>query len=36
MKFNAPEIEVVKFEIEDFITTSTETMPTFDDGLGWN
>ena len=35
MKFNAPEIEVVKFEIEDFITTSTE-LPSYDDAIGWN
>ena len=34
MKFNAPEIEVLKFAVEDVITTSF-TLENPDNGGGW-
>ena len=33
-KFMEPEIEILKFNVEDVITTSGEPDPG-DDGLGW-
>ena len=33
-KFMEPEIEVVKFDVEDVITTSTDPENP-DDGMGW-